>query len=168
MQNTKTSLNPFIIFIGWIILMITLTVILMLFSIIGSSGGEQKPLTTLSTMISTTFYSLAAISIVTLFIYRSWFKRNWWFSFIILLSLIPVTRLYFYKAKDVRYSFSEINTQIGGKEIKTKIEYYDNFKTIRSISIWKNNKRDSVWKVFSKDGRIVDQQTFKNDTLIGK
>jgi len=32
----------------------------------------------------------------------------------------------------------------------------------------KNNKRDSVWTVFSKEGRIITQQTFRNDTLLTK
>jgi energy-coupling factor transporter transmembrane protein EcfT len=168
MKNFTSRLNPLIIAVSWIILMIVLTLISIFFSIVGGSGGEQKPLTTLSSMIVVAFYGLATISLVTSFIYRSWFKRNFWFGLIILLSLVPVARLFLDKAKEERYTFSEINTHFEDREIKTKIEYYDNFKTVRSISIWKDNKRDSVWKVFSIDGKIIDQRTFRNDTLIDK
>ena len=66
------------------------------------------------------------------------------------------------------YSSSEMNIIVDGKEIKSKKEYYDEFKTLRSVSIWKNGKKDSVWKTFSEDGKIIKQQTFHNDTLVEK
>ena len=168
MQKLKTRLNPMTIVVIWAMLMIMLTPILMFVSNIGASGGEQKPLTTLATMIAVTIYGSALFSIVTPFIYRQWFRQNLWFSFIILLTLTPVAKLIYDDISRSPYISSEQLTRVGNDEISVKTEFYDDFKTIRSISYWKNEKRDSVWKVFSKDGQIIKQQTFRNDTLIDK
>lgn len=152
----------------WTVLMIVLTPIFMFISNIGASGGEQKPLTTLATMIVATFYGLTILSISTAIIFRQWFKKNWWFVFVIALTIIPTAKDLWDKNFKDYYSSSETNTNVNGNDIKTKTEYYDQFKTIRSISIWKNGKRDSVWRTFSKDGKIINEQTFNNDTLVKK
>ena len=164
----KTKLNPIIILGVWTILMIVLTPILMFISNNGASGGEQKPLTTLATIIVVAIYGAAILSILTPLVFRQWFKKNWWFCFIIILTIIPAVYDIWDKHSQSPYSSSEINTNVNGEEITTKTEYYDDFKIIRSISIWKNNKRDSIWKVFSKEGIIINQQTFHNDTLLTK
>lgn len=82
------------------------------------------------------------------------------------MTFIPVAKLLIDDYNKNPYSFSEINSAVNGNKIKTKIEYYDEFATIRSISIWKNNRKDSIWKVFSRDGRVIKQQTYRNDTLL--
>jgi magnesium-transporting ATPase (P-type) len=167
-KGLKTKLNPIIILGVWIVFMMILTPVCMYISNIGASDGEQKPLTTLATMFVVAIYGAAIFSIVTPLLFRHWFKKNWWFSFVIILTIIPVAYDFWDKHSRSPYSSSDINTNINGDEIRTKTEYYDDFKTIRSISIWKNNKRDSVWKVFSNEGGIINQQTFRNDTLLEK
>jgi hypothetical protein len=164
----KTKLTPIKILRVWIISMIVLIPVFMYISNIGASGGEQKPLTTLATMIIVAIYGAAIFSILTPFLFRQWFKKNWWFSFVIILTVIPAAYDIWDKHFRSPYSSIEMSKNVNGHEIKTKTEYYDDFKTIRSISIWKNNKRDSVWTVFSKEGRIITQQTFRNDTLLTK
>ncbi len=167
-KGLKSKFNPISILGVWTISLIVLTPIMMFISNIGASGGEQKPLTILATMIAVTIYGAAVLSVLTSFLYRQWFKRNWWFGFVIILTLIPVVKDIWDNYSKSPYSSSEISSKVNGDEITTKTEYYEDFKKIRSISIWKNNKRDSVWKVFSKDGGIINQQTFRNDTLLTK
>jgi hypothetical protein len=167
-QGLKTKLNPIVIIGVWTISMVVLTPIFMYISNIGASGGEQKPLTTLATMINATLYGAAIISISTAIIFRQWFKRNWWYVFVIAITIIPTALDIWDNHSKIPYGFSEVRTNVNGNEIMTKTEYYDDFNTIRSVSIWKNSKKDSVWKTFSKDGEIISQQTFKNDTLVEK
>lgn len=119
-------------------------------------------------MIQVTVYGAALFSLLTPFVFKMWFKQNWRFVFLIPLILIPVAIDVWDRYFKTYYNTTETNTVINDAEIKTKIEYYDEFKTVRSISIWKNNKRDSVWKIFSKDGQIKKQQTYHNDTLISE
>jgi hypothetical protein len=167
-RGLKAKLNPITILGVWTVSMIILTPVFMYISNIGASGGEQKPLTTLATMIVVGIYGAAIFSLLTPLLFRQWFKKNWWFSFVIILTVIAATYDIWDKHLQSPYSFSEINNTVNGDEITTKTEYYDDFKTIRSISIWKNKKRDSLWAVFSKEGRIINQQTFRNDTLLTK
>jgi hypothetical protein len=167
-KGLKTKLNPVTILAVWTVSMLILTPVCMYISNIGASGGEQKPLTTLAQMIVVSVYGAAIFSIFASLLYRQWFKKNWWFSFIIVLTIIPVAYDISDRLSRSPYSSTQTNIIIDGDEIMTKTEYYDDFKKIRSISIWKNNKRDSVWKVFSKDGAIINRQTFHNDTLLAK
>jgi len=165
-KGRKTKLNPITILCVWTVSMIVLTPIFMYISNIGASDGEQKPLTTLATMIDITIYGAAILSISNALIFRRWLKRNWWFVFIIALTIIPTAKDLWNNYLKSPYSFSEVNTTVNGNEIKTKTEYYDDFKIIRSVSIWKNGKKDSVWRTFSKDGKIISEQTFNNDSLV--
>ena len=167
-KELKTKLNPITILGVWTVSMIILTPVFMYISNIGASGGEQKPLTTLATMIVVGIYGAAIFSILTPLLFRQWFKKNWWFSFVIILTIIPAAYDIWDKHSQSPYSLSETNDNVNGNEIMTRTEYYDDFKTIRSVSFWKNDKRDSVWKVFSKDGKIINEQIFRNDTLLSK
>ena len=167
-KGLKTKLNPITILGVWTFSMIILTPVCMYISDIGASGGEQKPLTTLASMVEVGIYGATIISILTPLFFRHWFKKNWWFILVIILTIIPTAYDIGDRFSQSTYSSTEINTNVNGFEITTKTEYYDDLKTIRSISIWKNNKRDSVWKVYSKEGKITNQQTFRNDTLLTK
>ena len=167
-KGLKTIFNPIRILGLWVASMIILTPVFMYISNVGTSGGEQKPLTTLATMIVVAIYGAAIFSILTPLLFRRWFKKNLWFSLVIILTIIPAAFDIWDKHSQSSYSSSRIITNNNGNEIITKTEYYDNFKTTRSISIWKNNKRDNIWKVFSKEGRVIYQQTFRNDTLLAK
>src|SRR5690348_14599521 len=85
----KTKLTLIKILRVWIVSMIILTPIFMYISNIGASGGEQKPLTTLVTMTVVTIYGAAIFSILTPYLFRQWFKKNRWFIFVIILTVIP-------------------------------------------------------------------------------
>jgi hypothetical protein len=170
MQVRKTRLNPITILGMWTVSMLVLTPVFMFISNIGASGGEQKPLTTLVTMINVTIYGAAIFSVLTPFLFKQWFKKNWWFVLVIVGTLVPVVRLMKDKLTADPYSFSETTQEINNDTIVTKSEYYDgsDFKKIRSISYWKNNKKDSTWVTYSDKGMVIKRETYRNDTLIKK
>lgn len=93
MQNLKTILNPLLLLIFWILLMFVLTPIFMYISNIDASGGEQKPLITLGHMIVITIYGAPIVSILSSLLYRKWLIKNWWFIFIVILTIIPTVGL---------------------------------------------------------------------------
>ena len=162
-----TKLNPLKFIIGWTLLMVVLTPILMYTSNIGASGGEQKPLTTLVTMPILTLIGATIISIVTPFIFRTWSKSNKWFIVLaVLFSILTAIFIYQYYF-ETPYSYVEKNREINGNKIEIKTEYYDDEnKVIRSISFWKNGKRDSTWTVLSKEGKTISEKVYKDDQLI--
>lgn len=123
MQVSKTRVNPITILGMWTVSMLVLTPVFMFVSNIGASGGEQKPLTTLATMVSVTIYGAAIFSTLTPFVFRQWLKKNWWFAFVILGTLVPVARLMKDKLTTGPYSFSETTQEINGDIIVTKTEY---------------------------------------------
>lgn len=169
-KAAKSKLNPITILGLWTVSMIVVTPILMYISNIGASGGEQKPLTTLATMIIVAIYGAAILSVLTPFLFRQWFKKNWWFSFVIILTIIPAANDTWDKYSQSPYSVSETTQEINGDTIMTKTEYYDGseFKKIRSISFTKNNKKDSTWITYSDEGKVIKQATYRNDTLVIK
>jgi antitoxin component YwqK of YwqJK toxin-antitoxin module len=80
-----------------------------------------------------------------------------------ILTAIFIYQYYFEKT----YSYVEKNREINGNKIEIKTEYYDDEnKVIRSISFWKNGKRDSTWTVLSKEGKTISEKVYKDDQLI--
>ena len=154
----------------WTVSMIILTPILMFISNVGASGGEQKPLITLATMIVVTLYGLTTLSISSAIIFRHWFKRNWWYVFVIAITIIPTAMDIWDNYSTNPYSFSETTQEINGDTVLTKTEFYNesDFKKIRSISFWGNNKKDSIWVTYSDKGDIIKRETYLNDTLVTK
>ena len=162
-----TKLNPLKLIIGWTLLMVVLTPILMYTSNTGASGGEQKPLTILVTMPILTLIGATIISIVTPFIFRTWLKSNKWFIVMTVLFSILTTIFIYQYYFETPYSYVEKNMEIDGKKLEIKTEYYDDEnKVIRSVSFWKNGKRDSTWTVLSKEGKIISEKVYKDDQLI--
>ena len=166
-RNLMTKLNPLKLIIGWTLVMVVLTPILMYTSNIGASGGEQKPLTTLVTMPILTLIGATIISIVTPFIFRTWSKSNKWFIVLTVLFSIMTTIFIYQYYFETPYSYVEKNREIDGNKIEIKTEYYDDEnKVIRSVSFRKNGKRDSTWTVLSKEGKIISEKVYRDDNLI--
>ncbi len=134
---------------------------------IGASGGEQKLHTTLATMTILTLIGATIISIGTPFIFRAWSKLNKWFIVLtVLFSALTIILIYQYYFESP-YSYVEKNREIDGNKLEIKTEYYDDEnKVIRSVSFWKNGKRDSSWTVLSKEGKIISEKRYKDDQLI--
>lgn len=148
--------------------MIVLTPILMIVSEMGTSSGEQKAFTTLATMIIVTIISAAVISILILFLYREWFKKNLIVAIIlILVTAIPSISFLWLRYFQNPYSFIEMTRQINGNTIEIKEEYYDlEEKQLRSVSFYKNRLKDSVWTTYDKGGKIIEQKTYKGNKLV--
>ena len=149
--------------------MAVLTPIIVLISNIGSSGGEQKLFTTFVTMLIITITGATVISLGIIFIFKTWLKSNKWFLTLTIIFSIILTLflwLYFFATP---YSYVEKFREIDGDEFEIKTEYYDNEnKIIRSVSFWKNGKRDSTWKVLSEDGKIISEKIYRDGRLIKK
>ncbi len=161
-----TKINPLRLLLGWTTIMVVLTPILVYTSSIGSSGGEQKPLTTLVTMPILTLIGAAIIGLVTPFIFKTWLKSNKWFIVLTILFSILTTIFIYQYYFDTPYSYVERNREINGNKIETNTEYYDDEnKIIRSNSFWKNGKKDSTWTVFSKDGKMISEKVYKDGQL---
>jgi len=161
-----TKINPLRLLLGWTTIMVVLTPILVYTSSIGSSGGEQKPLTTLVTMPILTLIGAAIIGLVTPFIFKTWLKSNKWFIVLTILFSILTTIFIYQYYFETPYSYVEKNREINGNKIETKTEYYDDEnKIIRSNSFWKNGKKDSTWTVFSKDGKMISEKVYKDGQL---
>jgi Na+/melibiose symporter-like transporter len=162
-----TKLNPLKLLIGWTLLMILLTPIFVYTSSIGSIGGEQKPLTTLVAMPLLAVIGAAVICIVTPFIFKSWFKSNKWFIALALFILIPTIIFSWQYYFETPYSYVQKFEEIDGNKFEIKTEYYDGEnKVVRSNSFWKNGKRDSSWTVLSKDGTVISEEVYRNDSLV--
>ena len=148
--------------------MIVLTPILMVVSEIGASGGEQKAFTTLATMIIVTIIGAAAISILTLFLFSEWFKKNLLVTIIVILATtIPSISFLWLRYFQDPFSFIERTELINGNTIDIKEEYYDlEEKRLRSVSYYKNGLKDSVWTTYDKSGEIIEQKSYKADKLV--
>ena len=163
------KLNPLRLLLVWTIIMAVITPILVYTSSIGSSGGEQSPLTTLASMPALTLIGATIICLVTPFIFKTWLKSNKWFIALTILFSILTTLFTWQYYFETPYSYVEKNREIDGDKFEIKTEYYDNDnKAIRSVSIWKNGKRDSIWTVLSKDGKVISENVYKDDQLIRK
>jgi hypothetical protein len=168
MQVKRLKSNPITILGVWTVTMIVLTPILMVLFENGASGGEQKAFTTLATMIVVTIIGAAAISILTPFLFREWFKKNLIVAIIVILATaIPSISFLWLRYFQNPYSFIEKTRQINGNTIDIKEEYYDlEEKQLRSVSFYKNGNKDSVWTTYDKSGKIIEQKTYKGDILV--
>ena len=159
-------LNPIRIMGGWMLAIVVIDVFAIprLFS--STVGGEQQPLTFLMNSISVLAWGILILSIVTSIIYFRWFQKFWFINVFLLI----VSAGYIIKEQQripkIDYSYSEKNDSVGGSLIRTRIEYYDaKSEKIRSVSFWKNEMKDSIWTVYSKVGKVIEQQRYKDDKL---
>ena len=165
----KKKFSPFVILGGFVLLIFVLTPILMYTSNIGATGGEQKPITTFATMATLLVLGSAIISILIPFFFWKWFKKNWWFSVFIVLTIVPASAFIWENLFENPYGFVETNDDNNGVSLSTKTEYYNMEKEqIRSVSFWKNNKKDSIWTIYTKDGKILEQTIYRDDTILSK
>jgi hypothetical protein len=130
---------------------------------IGSYGGEQKPFVLLSHAIDWSVYGFLILSFLTSFIFWNWFKKYWYIN--VSIFSICFIMLYYFYWNDKYYN--EYETEyIGNNVIGINKQYYLSNRKIRSIMYWKNNKMDSIWTVFDKEGKIIEKKFYRNDSLI--
>ena len=167
MEKPRRTFNPVLILGVWTTAMIILTPIVIYSSFFSSIGGEQRPLTLLVTMPIITIFGALAIAIFIPFGFPEWFRINKWFILVIIALSIPSIVFILPTHADDSFSYKETYDDVSGDAIKTRTEYYNlETKQIKSIAIWRNGKRDSVWTTFDKEGKIIRQKAFKNDVML--
>ena len=162
-----TRLNPLKILLGWTVLILILTPILMYISSLSSSGGELKPVSTLFSMLYITLFGATLICLLTPFFFKNWLTGNKWFIVLTILFLMSSSILFWQSNFATPYSFEEKYHEINGDKWEIRTEYYDyKNNVVRSKSFWKNGKKDSIWKVYAKDGSLLTEHFFKKDSLV--
>lgn len=160
------KLNPLILIIIWVIGCLLLSVIIMFYLGNNSSGGEQKPLVFFSKFIYVIIYGILGLAIFTIPFYKRWSKKFWLIhaGFILSCSLLIILG----ERNHVKTECDESDIILfsNGKTYTKRIDYYDDGKKIRSISFLLNDKKDSIWTVYSKDGDVISRLKYKNDILI--
>jgi|GEM_PF-3556885 hypothetical protein len=163
--------SPFRIIGIWIpiVIVVDLVTIPILFNT--TAGGEQRPLTFLVESFKIAAYGIMLLSIVGFaFFYKNWSKLYWVFSLFFLL--IGTFYIFRSNGKTIPYGFDEATYQINGSTLKCKTEFYgqdsEAIRKIRSISFWKDNKKDSVWVTYSENGKVLEEKRYKNDTLVSR
>jgi hypothetical protein len=155
--------------IYWITGVISIGLLSGIIANVNASGGEQKLFTYMAYSIVIALMGVALINISTLiFLPVKGMKSR-----LLSLSLIGVSLVLIYPFfKGVissQYDIVEKTRYIGSDEIDIKVEYYPSnniSRAIRSESFWKNGKKDSVWTVYERNGKIIKQKKYKNNQLI--
>lgn len=109
------------------------------------------------------------ISFATPFYYKSWFQSNKWFVLIIGFWLVVLIRLAIYLWPILFDSSNPMFSRyqnINGNRIQIVTEYYNDDNAPKIKKYWKNGKKDSTWTTFAKDGTIIKEELYRNDTLI--
>jgi hypothetical protein len=161
------NINPIKILGLWAIIVIVVDIVEIPFLYHHTVGGEQRPLTFFMRSMDVAIWGIFFLSITTA-IPLIWKMNTTWY-----LNLIFFVASGAYLVGDVvkglknEYSYVERTEMINGSEIKTKKEYYSlGNKTLRSVSYWKNGKKDSIWTIFAEDGRVINLKRYKDGTLL--
>ena len=158
-------INPLIILVSWVVGCLVFSVIVMIILGLTTPGGEQAPLTFLGKFIYIIVYGLLILSILTIFLFRKWTRKYW----IVQAAAISLCCYLLIAGAsnniDTIHSFTRVDTTIGGREYIKQYEYYDN-RSIRSISFFYNNKKDSIWTVYSEKGDVLSCLRYKEDSVV--
>jgi len=161
--------SPIQITAYWTVAVLAVGVISGLIADSNASGGEQKLFVYVAYSIATVLIGVVVINIKTLFFYQAQSRitrlRSLMYIVLSLILLYP-----FLKAVvGSQYDVVEKTRYTGSDKIDIKLEYYTNIDTsgiIRSESFWKNGKKDSVWTVYDKNGKIIKQEKYSGDQLV--
>ena len=161
------KVNPFKLILYWLFLLLIAGIVIIPILFATTVGGEQKPLTFLVYLLLTAIYGTLILSIITPFFYFNWFKKYWYINLLaFIISGYYIVKYQRGKAK-IEYGFKEETEYIGNDKIKIVKEYYSfSPEKIRSESFWKNEKKDSIWTIYAKDGSIISREKYKNDILV--
>jgi hypothetical protein len=136
--------------------------------VLTTPDGEQLPMEFIARMIPITVYVTLAIALITLPIYKVWVRKYWYKQLLVILLCSAfacveiITRL-----SEDGYNMSIETINVNGTDYEKTTKYYDSNSTvIRSISFTRNNKKDSTFTIYAKDGSIIQQRRYKNGTLL--
>ena len=166
LSNSKLKkmrfINPVKIIFGWILLIILVDIIALPTLFHNTIGGEQLPLVFLMNSIIIAAYGILSISILSTIIYFKSIRRFWltslFFGLIAAIYIINDAKMRY-----VSYSCIESCDSISGYEIKSKKEFYSlNPDILRSVSYWRNGERDSIWRIYDKTGKVIEEHKYGN------
>jgi len=138
---------------------------------INTSGGEQVQMAVIAEMIPVIIYVTLALAIITIPFFKTWIKKRWWVNATVIIFCSAITGADIYERNLIRYDSDSETITMNGKEYVKTTEYYDHeivHEKIRSISFTLNDKKDSIWTTYAEDGKIIQQEIYKNGTLIKK
>lgn len=168
MKKLKKKLNPLIIIIGWVVCSLVFTIIVMIELGINTPGGEQKPLIFFTKFLNVVIYGVLFLALLTIPFYIEWSKKYWAIHTFIIIACSLIIFFGIENKVKTKYMESDIDIIVNGKKYVKMIEYYDDNSKIRSITFTYNNKKDSIWTVYSKNGDVISRLRYKEDTLIEK
>ena len=93
MKNSNYFLNPWKLYLIWLLMFILFLFIGIPILSKNHSGGEQRPLTLLSYALNWFVYGVLTISFIIPFGYRYWFYKYWYF--ILSIALICIYLIFF-------------------------------------------------------------------------
>ena len=141
------KINPLTLLITWIVGSSVLALIVAIILGVNSPGGEQKPLIFLSKFIYIIIYGTLILSILSIPLFVKWSKKYW----IIQALFIGICIFCIYVGNkntiETKYTTISVDTIIGNRKYTKCYEYYD-YQTLRSISFFYNNKKDSIWTTY--------------------
>jgi hypothetical protein len=126
--------------------------------------GAQAPLDFFGRFIYIVIYGILALSILIIFLFRKWSKENVG-THVALISICCFALVAGARNTTREYSFTNVDTLIAGREYTKLYEYYDN-GSLRGISFFYNQKKDSIWTIYSESGNILSRKRYKEGTLI--
>jgi hypothetical protein len=159
--------NPLMLLMKLGIIMIVLIFIIYLFT--GLALGWEA-LLLIEVIIIIAIIGATIISFATPFYNKSWFQSNKWFGLVIGFWILVIIRLAIFLWPIFidflpNHSFTRYQN-INGNRIKIVTEFYNEDNAPKIKKIWKNGKKDSTWTTFAKDGTIIKEELYRNDTLI--
>jgi hypothetical protein len=128
-------------------------------------GGEQAPLTFLGKFIYVIVYGLLILSILTIVLFGRRSKKYWIVPGAAICLCCYLLIAGHRNSTDVKYLTTDLDTIIGGRKYTKRYEYYDN-QTLKSISFFYKDKKDSIWTVYSESGKIISRIRYKEDSVI--
>lgn len=159
------KVNPLILSFYWCAIVLTIGALVGIISNQNASGGEQMLLTSLSYSIIISLIGVLFINIMSIFFYRNTFRSTIIYSKILAIITLIILIVLFNAFFGEHFNFSETVIIQGSDRILIKTEYYDEIDEkarVRSLSYWKNGRKDSIWTTYAKDGSIISIVVYKN------
>jgi len=136
---------------------------------LGYADGEQRPFILLSYIVDVMIYGYFTLAILTTIIFWRWFKKQWYINVVIFcLCSYPILVLKILRSRNTAYTETLERENKGKSELTTRREYYPNTKRIRSERFYLDDNKDSIWTIYSEDGKILSREIYKNGKLLRK
>lgn len=119
-------------------------------------------------VIHATIYIVSVVSILSLFIYKSWTKTYWYKQAVFIAICLPLIIVDIINLPGNETGAMSIETiRVGSKDYEKIVKYYGNGPdSVRNVSFMLNGKKDSTWTEYKPDGGILKQVKYKQDVIV--